>query len=297
MPLVDRQCELSYPGVNLVFGDGAPYLLTAPPDLGSIEPTTQDAAYPGGDGVMFGRDFMPGRTITLELGVNAMNEADNLAAHAALAAAWRGDSLRRTPGAVATLALTNGGRTRVVYGRPRNFASTLQIVPQLGYSAATVTFACSDDLFYDQANASVSVPLIPPPSGGLLAPLASPLTTAQVVNRPGLVAPGGLTDTWPVITIYGPVTNPKVTLTGQWFMQFSTTLAFDQSLTVDTRPWARTVLRNDGASLAGSLTRDSVPLSRASVPGATSTEVVYSGTDITGTSHISVTWQDAYPHL
>lgn len=297
MPLVDRQCQLSYPGVNLVFGDWAPYGLESPPDLGSIEPSNQDAAYPGGDGVMFGRDFMPGRTITLDLAVSATNEADNLAAHAVLARAWRGDSLRRTPGAVATLAMHNGGRTRVVYGRPRNFASTLLIVPQLGYSTATATFACSDDLFYSEAETSISVPLIPPPSGGLLAPLASPLTTAQVVNRPGLVTTGGLVDTWPIITVHGPVTNPKVTLTGQWFMQFSTTLASDQSLTVDTRPWARTVLRNDGASLAGSLTRDSVPLSRASVPGATSTEVVYSGTDITGTSSATVSWRDAYPHL
>lgn len=296
-PLVDGQWRLVYPGIDLVFGDGRPYLITAPPELGVADPAVQDQAYPGGDGTMFGRDYRPGQTIAFELGVNCYDETEGMDAHAVLERAWRGDALRTTPGAVAELHVRRGGRERVCYGRPRRFASVLAQVPALGYSGATCDFACSDDLFYDAAGSQVTVSLVPPPAGGLVAPLAAPLSTVPVVNRPGLVTTGGLVATWPVITIRGPVTSPAVQLTGLWTLALDVTLAYDQDVTIDTRPWVRTVLRTDGATLAGKLTKASAPLSEARIPPQTSTEVVYRGVDITGTSSATVAWQDAYPHL
>lgn len=299
-PLRDGDWYLSYPGVGFLFETyptTLPYFLTGPPELGEIEITSQDQPMPGADGVMVGRDTHAGRTVVFELGVNRNSEADALAAHAELARAWRGDGVRTTPGKVAELYVRRAGRQRVVYGRPRKFATALHMNYQSGYSGATAEFACVDGLFYDAVESSVTVSLVPPPAGGLVAPLVAPLATVPVVVRPGLVTTGGLVATWPVITIRGPVTSPVVRMTGLFTLAFNTTLAYDQTLTIDTRPWARTVLRNDGATFAGRLTKTSTPLSATRIPPQTSTELVFSGVDLTGTSTVTVAWRDAYPHL
>jgi hypothetical protein len=97
------------------------------------------------------------------------------------------------------------------------------------------------------------------------------------------------------VTIHGPITNPSVTITGLWTLALAATIAAGDVVTIDTRPWARTVLRNGSAtaSLAGSLTRTSARLSGASIPPGTY-ECVLRGTDGTGTASASVTWRETY---
>ena len=67
-------------------------------------------------------------------------------------------------------------------------------------------------------------------------------------------------------------------------------LAFDQSVTVDTRKF--TVLRNDGVSLAGTLARGA-RLSQARLkPG--SSNVTFGGTDATGRATCLFTWHPTF---
>lgn len=296
-PLTDGQWQLVYPGVDTRFGDNTTYILVAPPGIEPADPATQDTAHAVGDGTVFGRDARPGQTITFELGVHEWSEETGTDAHARLQAAWRGDPIRDTPGAVAELHVRRASRERLVYGRPRRFASTFAQIPSLGYSGITCDFVCADDLWYDAAATTLVLSLVPPPSGGLLPPLIPPLRTTAATTRPGLAHIGGLVNTWPVITIAGPVAAPTVTVTGVWSLALDTTLGWDQTVTIDTRPWARTVTRNDGANLAGKLTRSSVRLSRAWLPADTVTEVIFGGVDPTGTSRLTVSWRNAYPHL
>lgn len=296
--LVDGDWRLVYPGTDIVLSDKRPFMLTGPPELGDVELTIQDTAHPGADGILFGRDTRGGRTIALALGVNEDDEAAALTAHNRLLAAWRADAIRSTPGEVAALYVRRAGRERVVYGRPRRFASALHPLPDQGYSAADVDFTCGDDVWYEAAATSITLALVPPPSGGIAPPITPPFSTVPASVRPGLVSTGGLVDTWPVLTFTGPVLSPKVQLTGLWTISLDgVSIASDQSVTIDTRPWVRTVLRNDGANYAGALGRHSAKLSAARIPPGVDTEVIFTGTDATGTSRMTIAWQNAWPHL
>lgn len=297
MPSTDNTWRLVYPGVDIALNDGDPYFITGLPELGQVDPEVQDASYPGGDGTQFGRDTTPGPTLTLELGVNEYGTVTGLDAHGRLARAWRGDSIRSKPGAVAELSVTVGGRTRATYGRPRRFASVLHQTNSAGWSGATADFQRVNDVWYDAQVQTVTVSLVPTPAGGFVSPFVFPLTSTAAAERGGLIQTEGNLDTWPVVAVHGPVTNPSVELVGVGKFTVNASLAWDQTVTIDTRPWSRTVRRNDGAAMAGKLPRTSLRLSEAKLPPETLIPIVYRGTDATGTSSASVSWQDAYSHF
>jgi hypothetical protein len=94
---------------------------------------------------------------------------------------------------------------------------------------------------------------------------------------------------WPVITFTGPVTNPQLTYpaTGQ-YMRLQTALPAGVTAAIDTRPWQRTILRSDGASIAGTL-RGNALRDMALQPGIT--PVRFSGQDSTGTARCTVAWR------
>ena len=280
--------RLSYPGVDLALGSIASrYIFTAAPAIGASEILTDDAIRPRADGVAFGVDFLGGRTIALEIDVLGDDEADARARLATLRGAWRADAVRTSAGAVATLAAASG---RVAYGRPRRFASGDTFLPE-GLGQVSADFACSDDLWYSGEEVA-SVALVPDPGGGLVFPLASPLATTATSDRSRVFSVSGDLPTWPVFEIEGPITNPVVEVVGVLRMEFRTTLAFDQTLVVDTRPWARSILRN-GASVAGVLSRTSTRLSQATIP-AGSHEFVLRGASESGTAAARVRWRPAY---
>jgi len=279
---------LSYPGEALTFGTIASrFVFTEAPDLGPTEIHSEDAARPRADGVIFGADFHGGRTITFELAVDGKDETDGRTLLGRLGKAWRADKIRQSPGAVAML--TSGGG-RVTFGRPRRFASNDEYLPQ-GLAHVVADFACAEDVWYG-GEQSVNVALQPPPGGGLIAPLASPLATTATSDRSTVIRIGGEVSTWPVFEIQGPIVNPIVEIVGLLKMEFRTSLAFDQKLVVDTRPWVRSILRN-GASVAGSLTRTSTRLSKAAIPPG-SYELVLRGTSDSGTASVTTRWRDAY---
>jgi hypothetical protein len=93
-----------------------------------------------------------------------------------------------------------------------------------------------------------------------------------------------------VITFAGPITNPGLVYAGTPVsVGYTGVLASGDTLVIDTRPWARTALKN-GASVAGLLTGDPM-IALQLQPG--STIMQFTGQDFTGTATCTVTWRSA----
>lgn len=262
------------------------YVFPTAPELDTVQVENEDTPRPRGDGLAFGSDFRRGRTVSLAIDVVGRDSDEARARLARLTTAWRADAVRSTPGAVAELVSDTG---RSAFGRPRRFAPDLEGLPH-GSVAVIADFATADDLWYGpEQRAHVS--LVPPPSGGLLAPLAGPLTTTPTSDRSTAITVDGELPTWPVFEIAGPITNPVVEVVGVLRMEFRLSLAFDQTLVVDTRPWARSIVV-DGAGVAGALTRTSTRLSRGAIPPGTHETVLRGSSD--GLATLATRWQPAF---
>ncbi|MEU8655261.1 hypothetical protein [Actinoplanes philippinensis] len=292
----DREWRLVYSGVDQSFGPAdAPIFHLSAPEISEPEFRTDDTDRPRQDGIAFGVDFTGSRTITFDLGVLADTEAQARALLADLANAWRARAVRSGRGSMAELRVQHAGRERVIYGRPRRFAVSEEEIGE-GFVAVAADFVTADDVFYGSADESGAVALVPAPSGGLITPLTTPLTTTAKSDRSTVISVGGELSAWPVITVYGPITTPVIEVVGRWRMTLSASIAAGDSVTVDTRPWARTILRAGGGSLAGALTRDSVRLARAALaPG--SYEIALRGIDATGTASMRIAWRPVYVSL
>lgn len=296
MTMRDGEWRLLYSGTDYSFGTVAtPVFNRTTPDLGDVDFRVSEVARPRGDGQSFGTDYRNGRTITFDLGVK---EADGLVlrdAVSGLAKAWRGDAVRLTPGALAELRCRYDGRERAVFGRPRRFAVDYADATTNRLASATADFVCGDDVFYSTTTRSVTIPLVPKAGGGLIAPLAAPLATTESSDRSQGITVDGDAPAWPTITVQGPLTTPVIQVVGLWTMTFDITLAYDETLVIDTRPWVRTIKRN-GASVAGVLNRTSTRLAKASVPPG-DWEVALRGSSISGTASAVVSWRDTFVSL
>ena len=290
----DEWC-LVYTDTNYTFGTGASEVFNrTTPDLGDVEIRHSDAARPRGDGVNFGQDFRGNRTIAFDLGVQGSGEVAVRASMAALSTAWRADVIRAAPGVAAEMRMRYRGQERVVFGRPRRFAATLAEAKR-GFASAVADFVCADDRFYSVENHAAAVAIEPPLGGGLLAPLSAPLATTESSDRSAGFTVESELPAWPVITVFGPITNPRVAVTGLWAIEVNTTLAEGEALVIDTQPWARTVLVGTG-SRAGSLTRASTRLANASLPPG-AYEFSLSGISAPGTAVALIRWRDAFSTL
>ncbi len=290
--MIDTDWELAYPGTEYTFGSRVrPVFNATTPDLGDYQIDVADEAVARGDGINFGVDFFRGRTITFDLAMRGLSEADVRAHGDALAAVWRANVVRRTPGAVAELRSRYRASERVVFGRPRRMALNTREAATGLLITAVADFKAADDKFYSAAEQVLSVALVPTPSGGLVSPLASPLATTANSNRAVGINLGGELPTWLTLEIDGPLTNPLVTV-GDLRWELNMTIPENQTLVIDSRPWARTVLLN-GSNAAGKFIRTSTRLSDSELePG--SYGVSFGGTSATGTAQLRLKWREAF---
>ncbi|MDG4792704.1 hypothetical protein [Micromonospora sp. WMMD1082] len=289
----DGEMRLLYSGTDITWGPAdLPIVTVGPPDWGDVEIRSEDEPRPREDGVMMGDDYRGNRVVTLELGVFGATEAAARTTLAGLSRAWRGDTIRRTPRVAAELRTRNAGRERAVFGRPRRFAVE-ENEAQEGVLLVGATFETVDDLFYATTETVRTVTLAPPLGGGLTGVLGSPLTTTATSDRSAVLDVGGELPAWPVLQIRGPITNPVVEILGRWRVELRTTIAVGRTVTVDPRPWSRSVLLNGGGSVAGALTRTSPRLADMTIPPGRH-EVAFRGTDETGTSSVRIAWRDAH---
>lgn len=291
--LEESQFELS----GYRFGRDLPVEVTEF-DVGEAEVQVGDLDLPGQDGTVFGRDTKTGVEITFELSVNTRDPEDAKQQWGELATRWDAASVRSRARRVVPLRIrTPGKRTVVVYGRPRGLerTSTLALL-KVGRIDGVATFQTADTYFYADTSEggahSITLTLVADSGGGIVWPVRWPIVWGSQGVRQDVVVNSGDSPSWPVITFHGPVAQPSIELVGTGRrLSLDTTLAFDRSITVDTRPWARTILRDDGASFAGvargaALSDFMLPVGR--------TTLAYRGTDTSGQSRCVITWRDAH---
>ena len=260
-------------------------------DTGYAANRIQDAEMPRADGVLFGRDYLDSPTWAFTLGVrDDDNVYDTLSR---LADAWRADRVRTTPGAVSTLKFNRGGKSYVVFGRPRRFAVTPAKTADAEFQIVEADFKLVDPFVYGGTENSLRMGLLETAStGGVVLPQTLPWSLAGGDgSRKGVVTVEGYTDTPIKVKIYGPssgvLRNPKVVAPG-FHVQLNTDVKPNEVITIDTR--SRTVIRQDGVSMAGYLTARS-RLGTKLRPG--STEFTFSGEDASYTSEVEFLWRSA----
>lgn len=258
-------------------------------DPGEASWTVQDVVSPVGGRRLFGRDTLTGPTWVFDMATNTRTPAEARAALSALASAWR-PVYTSQPGAESVLRYMVGGEVRRVYGRPRKFAPILNGLTQSGVALASGEFVTSDAYSYADTARLVIVTMTPPPTGGFTAPFTTPIVTVPIGEVQGQIDDvGGEAPAPFIVTFQGPITNPKVSGNG-WEIELQTTLAYDRSVTIDTRK--ATARRSDGANLSGYLTHRSHLGTARLTPGPD--YVAFSGVDATGTATCTVTWRPTY---
>jgi hypothetical protein len=289
---------------GIVFGtEDTGYLTMERPAYTSADMRLGDVDRVQEDGRGFGRDNLGGKSVTFTIGVltdklNGLDNGDphraNLDASSRLEGWWRDPRWRNNPNALAVLRSCEAGQTWRAYGRPRRYEDTPGKFTVYGYTPLVCDFALVDDCYYSDAIYSVQAGLVPPSDGGLVAPLIAPLTTIPETAGNAIARVEGDRPTWTWVTFTGPVTNPSVVI-GSLFIGVNATLLNGQSVTVDTRPWNRTVLRENGGNVAGSLNPSTPPLRNCQLrPG--DHDILFRGIDATATSRCIVSWRHARSH-
>lgn len=264
-------------------------------DPGTTSWRTQDAENPLGDAMRFGRDRLTPPAWGFTLMTNKDTSTEALDALEVMQAKWIADSVRATPGAVQTLRYNLGGRTRRVYGRSRRFSPLINPLTFQGVSGALADFQKADSLHYDDTEYVTSISILAGRATGIKSPLFGPLTTVAGGEQIDTIQEVGGTAPAPfVAVIRGPITNPYIQGPG-FYLKLNLTLAYDQQAIIDTRPFAQTVFRNDGASLGGALSRTSRLTTARLNPGSAS--IKFGGTDATGTARCDFSWRPTFYSL
>lgn len=259
---------------------------------GGLRWRVQDQENPVSDGVWFGADYVDPEPIEMDASVTGSTPAEAREELARFFRAWHAWD-RATPGSEVALRYGIHGDERVVYGRPRDFnfnETTLWSQPRV---RGNLLFERSGHYFYG-AQRKLPLTITPGTAGGLVFPIVFPWGTTQGGTRQGVIEDGGgevPTDDVQ-LTVRGPINRPIIRGAG-WQVALSTSLAWDRSITINTRQ--RTALWDNGSSAAGTLSRRS-RLSDVVIPPGSS-EIRFEGEDLSGTSQLLVSWRPAYTSI
>lgn len=272
------------------FGDRLPLFVTEF-DAGNTEYRSAEVERSQGDGLIAGRDFLGGRTWGISLATNMANLPDALSLESRLAGAWHDPKHRTKSLALAPLSYELGGRWRRVYGRPSRWAGINgNIYSVQGAGQIECDFKIYDPRHFDDRETVLRMSIVPPSTGGLMAPLVEPLSTVRSgADRVGYVNNTGTADTPLKVVFRGPITNPYVRAAAGWEIALKGSIPAGQSITVDS--FAGTVLRGN-SPVAGMLTRKT-RLSSAVLPKGIS-DLTFGGVDPTGTAVAELRWRNAY---
>lgn len=277
------------------FGGRSGSLIVSGFTPGAKEIRGSDRPRPNRDGTSVGRTFLGSATWAFDLSTNEHDLAGALAAAGALQSAWEDPAVRLAPNVLIPLDYELDGRWRRVYGRPDAFTGPKgDVLARQGVGKVTCDFKVHDPIFYDGAESSVTLTIVPASTGGLVAPLIAPLTTTGSGEpRAGFVMNAGDAATPLKVQFAGPVFEPWVRSPSGWEVGLTGSLAYDESITID--PLAGTVEWQDGRPANGRLTRKSRLTGTLLQPGVT--ELTFGGTDLTGTATAKLSWRNAYTSI
>lgn len=243
---------------GLVFGIGARISVDGEGgfDPGETEWTTQDQQNTRRGVRGFGRDVRGPKTWLWQSHINEEDVETAVATLEDFASAWSPLDLALEPGKQTALRYRLAGRDRRVFGRPRRFAAPPSNRILNGYVPVTHDFALVDSHTYDDIESMVRIPYATGATGGGW----SFPTTFPIVTQPSdgtgdeQLSVGGTARAYPVIRFLGPWTNPVI-VADNWNLRWKGAIPANTWVEIDTRPWALTVLNQDGASRVGGLDR------------------------------------------
>lgn len=296
-----------YSGDMITLGGDGSYCSVRFDGIGSAELRTSERDNPAEDGIGFGYEYLGKRNWTINGAVKS--GAGSYAGSASgawdsmskLMRAWDYNRARLKARDVVPLYFKRPGReTMVVYGRPDRIDPD-PTQSYVGYITYQASFRQSDPKFYADEITTEMLTILPPYVGGLLLTaskdaLVLPFTTTGFTERQGTINNTGDIDTPIFATINGPVNNPSlkcINVDGstRWSITLQTNVQSGQSVVVDARQWARSVVRNDGSSLAGAIIGPR--LGDLTVPPGTA-ELVYAGQSPGNTSTCVVNIRNAW---
>jgi hypothetical protein len=277
--------SLAFAGLDL---SGRPYAVENVEGLVGL-PEIDDSDLPlvGQSGMVKGRDFYRGRTVTITVDVYADDDASYSAAMAALTNAF-GYSMSTEAALTFTIPGVAQGQPATWLGRCRKASQALptgQIGTHSGQFVAEL-FG-TDPLKYGASSHSVSLSIVVG-SGGFTWPLTWPLIWVGAGGGSGVViSNAGNAPAAPVVRLLGPLVNPDVTNqnTGQ-VVSLNLTVALGDFLDLDFA--AHSALLNGTVNRYPSLIRAEW---WTLAPGNT-TVVLTADSGSTGTA--TITWKDSY---
>lgn len=186
----------------------------------------------------------------------------------------------------------SGGDTFLVYGRPR-LIDPVAATAYRGWALARAAFRALDPLIYSGGpeglyNTSTRLPL---QTGGLCLPVLAPFgVPASVIAGHVTVISCGTASSAALLRIFGPVSEPRVTLLGPdgvpQVLRYHGALDASQWLELDTR--ARTALLNGVVSRRGQVSGDWFLIP----PGES--EITYEAPAYNPDTYLDVTWRSAW---
>lgn len=292
LPLEDGQFDID----GLTIGAEDDSILLDTFDPGDAEWAIQDVDNPFGRNTAFGRDYLRGPTWTLEAHTNGYDINDAMNAVDQLAAVWRAEDRKAMAGTFHILRYRIGSQTRRTYGRGRRFWHGVDHKSYSGTAPINMTFKLMENLYFDDEQQMVHMPIVPISTGGLTAPLTAPLTAVGTGGvYAGTIPEVGGTAAAPFhLYIKGPVSRPYVE-TDYFRVQLNMDLAHDQEVHVSTYAGRFLVEDNFGSNFAGKLSPTTRLNDARLKPGPASLR--FGGTDITGTAWARIVWRSAYGTL
>ena len=272
---------------GFIFGGGnSPYQVLQIDGLEALPALrVQDSDRGYQDGMFSGRDFFSGRTITVTIQILSGNGLTAQANYNLLRAALQPQQTGTTP---LQFQLSAGENLQFINARVRKAISTIDPDYTYGKIKAQFDFFCPDFRYYDNTTQTATMAVTQPlgriynRTYNLTFGGGSQTQTATITNN-------GDTTTYPIITIYGPITNPVVgsTTSGQ-NLSFNYTMIQSDIISIDLQN--KTVLLNGNPArnlLLGSSQWFAAP------PGTNLYYFTGTGTTI-GQTSATVQWNNAY---
>lgn len=260
---------------------------------GSAGTYTADASYPNEDGMKFGQDFYTGMVLTWSIDIWQRGKMvyDEISQ---LKGIWRNPQFRQNSNLVTTIRMCRGGRTRLVYGRPRDFKETYGEVER-GWAPIDCAFQAADEVFYDDELKVQTIGIQNPPVNGFTLPATAPFRFQQYQEQYTTIHVEGDYPTWPQFVINGPTTNPTIQFDNDWTITLLTSIDHTQTITIDPRPWRRMTLKTGAVvnNISGTYTQDSPTMRQMRLTPGQHT-LLFGGFDPSLTSTLNVSWRDAY---
>ena len=284
MPAVIANYSFSFN--NQVFGGtGSPYQILSVDGLEGIpDIRNQDDNRGYNDGMFTGRDFLGGRNISMIIQILSSSAASAQANLNTLQQALLPQTSGTTP---LYFILSNADTEQVINARVRGFRTTVNPEYTYGYILAQVEFFCPDPRYYS-SNIQTATLLYSPPTGRIYNRTYNLVYGGGSATITTNIANNGWTDTYPVINLNGPITNPTLgNLTQSAALNFNVTLSSSDDFEID--------LYNKLITLNGQPARNTLISGTwfSASPGNNSYYLTGTGT-LAGTTEAVVTWQSAY---